>query len=618
MNSQWPHDPWVGKLVERYRIGRPLGRGGHGFAYLAYDEELFEYRVLKVANRPISTSSLDGGLRDFLDEGLVLSRLKHPQIVTLRSQGEIDGHRYMVIDFIQGFGLRDILEEIASLVKQKNISWSEALPAQVALALVLSASQPLAYAHKADIQMPNRSASGIAHRDIAPGNLILGSRGDERGKVILIDFGTAKTNLETLSTQHHGALGTIPYMDRTRLQKVSALEGAPSKNAFWLGFRETRHDVYALGVLFFQLLTGRLPFPGEDAPQIISSILNPDRYHHLGIDADNILPGAGKIVESCLVWHHFDQPWEAQTYQYPDASALQHDLDKLFKATYPNVDVIEVLTHFLSGLTPEKITPVASPARSKAALVSPTLQTLQEPSSVKLPVSPIWGKSQTFLTGVLISALLGLLIFNSAKLRERFYPQEKSTEFSPETFLNQTNYLLDTSILEPLTEPIPAPMKSPILTREVPTISSPQNSIIPDKEEQVDPQLFIELQSLVRSKPRESLSQLLTAQSNFPNSIDLRFLKCEALVRIQEWTPELRDELEEIQHKKPNIVDSRLFKENVGFWLWSTNSNLLKNDPGNNTLRHSLSLAKRAYLEEFANNPQLRSKISQVQDSPEP
>src|SRR3954470_7439064 len=218
-------DHLVGSRFEKCVVERLIGRGGYGLTFLAFDEELQEHRVVKVSlDMGIDETSRKRHLKTFLEEGLILSRLKHPQIVTLRGQGDKHGHRYMILDYIQGFSLRNLLDIIGQRQAELGCAWQDLLDPVTASALILSALYPMEYAHRANVHLPDREIFGVAHRDISPGNLILGVKGNEKGRLVLIDFGTAKTDLTENVTVDQNLVGTVPYMSKARLQKSTSPE----------------------------------------------------------------------------------------------------------------------------------------------------------------------------------------------------------------------------------------------------------------------------------------------------------------------------------------------------------------------------------------------------------
>jgi serine/threonine protein kinase len=365
-------DQLIGARFEKCVVEKLIGRGGYGLTYLAFDGELQEHRVIKVSqDSGLDEATRRRHLKTFLEEGLILSRLKHPQIVTLRGQGDKHGHRYMILDYIQGYSLRAVLDTIGQRQVELGCSWQDLMDPVTASALVLSALYPLEYAHRANVHLPDREIFGVAHRDISPGNLILGVKGNEKGRLVLIDFGTAKTALNENVTVDQNLVGTIPYMGKARLQKANSPEERALHQDFWKDFRETQHDIHAVGVLYYQLLTGRLPFYGETTPQIIVKILDRETYAQCHLDIASAHPYASAVLRKSLVWHDFNLPLSAQEYQYPDAAAMRPELEEVFHSLSGGRSVNDVLIALGKKLAhPETLVPIEEGAKAKNGTAS--------------------------------------------------------------------------------------------------------------------------------------------------------------------------------------------------------------------------------------------------------
>jgi Tol biopolymer transport system component len=219
----------VEALRDRYRLERELGRGGMGSVYLAEDLKHHRRVAVKVL-RPDLFASL--GTDRFLREIEVAARLQHPAILPLHDSGQSDGYVFYIMPYVEGESLRD------RLARQHELTVEEA--ARI-LSEVLDA---LAYAH----------AKGVIHRDIKPDNIMLAGR-----HALLLDFGVAKALNESAGpdfvTTTGIALGTPSYM-------------APEQA---VADREVDHraDLYAVGVVGYEMLAGRRPFPGNTAQQIV-------------------------------------------------------------------------------------------------------------------------------------------------------------------------------------------------------------------------------------------------------------------------------------------------------------------------------------------------------------
>ena len=222
-------DPLLGEvLAERYRIERELGRGGMGVVYLAEHVILEKKVALKLL--PADLARAPDAVERFLQEARAASRIGHENIVDVSDFGAApDGSPFFVMEFLDGKDLADCLRD------DGPFAWERALlvARQIAAAL--------AVAHE----------KRIVHRDLKPANLFLVERGGRRDIVKIVDFGIAKIldqSRDAKLTRAGTVLGTPAYM---------APEQAREQNA------DHRVDVYALGCILYELLTGSVPF---DAP----------------------------------------------------------------------------------------------------------------------------------------------------------------------------------------------------------------------------------------------------------------------------------------------------------------------------------------------------------------
>jgi Protein kinase domain len=232
----------------RYRILRELGRGAMGTVYLAHDSQLDRPVALKV---PQFTRA-DGpeARQRFLSEARAAATIVHPNVCPVYDAGEINGTLYLTMAYLQGPNLGQLLEAATPL------------PEQQAASLVRQLSVAVRAAHE----------RGIIHRDLKPSNIMI----NQQGEPVILDFGLARRlhHDGVRLTQHGQPLGTPAYMSPEQVVGAVHLMGPGC-------------DVYALGVILYQLLTGRLPFKGsvtEVLGQIIAHQPEPPSKLRPGLD----------------------------------------------------------------------------------------------------------------------------------------------------------------------------------------------------------------------------------------------------------------------------------------------------------------------------------------------
>jgi serine/threonine protein kinase/Tfp pilus assembly protein PilF len=215
-----PSPAEIASLFPQLEILECLGRGGMGVVYKARQPRLNRLVALKILARD---KEQDGQFAErFTREAQTLARLNHPNIVTVHDFGEAGGHCYLVMEFVDGLNLRQLL-------------LAGKMPPDQALTIVPKICEALQYAHD----------QGIVHRDIKPENILL----DKQGRVKIADFGIAKMlGVEAGHQALTGAkdvMGTPHYMAPEQIEKPQTVDH--------------RADIYSLGVVFYEMLTGELP-----------------------------------------------------------------------------------------------------------------------------------------------------------------------------------------------------------------------------------------------------------------------------------------------------------------------------------------------------------------------
>lgn len=234
-------DPLIGTLLEdRYRIIDVIGRGGMGVVYRAKQEYMDRIVAVKMLQPQLVKDSTT--VKRFEQEAKAASKLMHPNIITLHDYGFVGEVPYLVMDFVQGTSLSELLKSGGQLGVLRSIN----IFAQVCDALE--------HAHR----------NGIVHRDLKPGNIMLIQTEQNEDFVKVVDFGVAKI-LE------------IGEEDKQRLTSTGEIFGSPvymSPEQCEGRDLDGRADLYSMGIVMFETLTGKLPLAGKNVIETITKHLN--------------------------------------------------------------------------------------------------------------------------------------------------------------------------------------------------------------------------------------------------------------------------------------------------------------------------------------------------------
>ena len=262
------------KISDRYQIIKSIGEGGMANVYLAYDTILDRNVAIKVLRGDLASD--EKFVRRFQREALAASSLSHPNIVEVYDVGEDNGEYYIVMEYVEGRHLKSLLKKRGKLTLPEVVD------------IVLQITSGLSVAHD----------SYLIHRDIKPQNILI----LDNGLIKITDFGIAVAMNATQLTQTNSVMGSVHYLPP---------EQASGKGA------TLQSDIYSIGILMYELLTGKLPFKGDNAVEIALKHLK----EPMPLVKDEI-PSIPQSVENIILKATAKNPKN----RYVDAREMNEDL----------------------------------------------------------------------------------------------------------------------------------------------------------------------------------------------------------------------------------------------------------------------------------------------------
>ena len=353
----------VGQQIGKYQIQGLIAYGGMAAVYRGRDTMLDRDVALKVLNSGLAHDP--AAAERFRREAITAANLEHPNIVPVYDVREMDGLSYIAMRYVPGETLRERLR------RESRLPLDQIVPIVGAVAAALS------YAHR----------RGVVHRDVKPGNILL----EPNGRVLLADFGIARTAGQSRVTATGEVVGTVQYLAPELIQGAEAGPGS---------------DIYALGVVLYEMLTGRPPFEGDDLMSILYRQIQ-DPPPPLRTGAPAVDAALGPILERALA--------KTPALRYPTPDALAADVTRAVAALPPGT----MLTPARRDPPPPPPAPrvaEALPATAVAA-IGPALDPATRPTT-PAPVAPRRrvGRQALVLGGVALF-LLGALVLGVGALR---------------------------------------------------------------------------------------------------------------------------------------------------------------------------------------------------------
>ncbi len=416
------------QTVGRYEITGELGRGAMGVVYKALDPTIGRTVALKTMRLDVHGLDAQEMVRRFQNEARAAGVLNHPNIVTIYDAGEQDGIFYIAMEFIEGTTLHELLTEKRVLATEEVLQYTRQI------------SRGLDYAH----------SNGIVHRDIKPANIMITAN----GTVKIMDFGIAKSGGQVTNTGQ--VLGTPNYMSPEQV-KGRALDG--------------RSDLFSLGVILYEMLTGEKPFVGQNVTTIIYKIVNETPITPRDLDV-TVHPGLSAIVTKALA--------KAPDDRYQTCADLVRDLENYKLAgpvrsgstgaiglvSTPPEKTVVLPVRVVSGNTAKAAAAAAAPAKTPIPLLRPATAILTSKRNLLIA---------TIATIVFLGCAMGGYAYHRTQVKLRQLAAETKARQQAER--------------EPIAIAIPAPTPTPeVIAKDTTVKFFPEQKPQPAAQKQPTPQ----------------------------------------------------------------------------------------------------------------------------------
>lgn len=395
-------------IAERYMIVSSLGEGGMADVYLAIDTILNREVAIKVLRGELSKDPVT--LLRFQREANAVSKLNHPNVVDVYDVGEFEGRHYIVMEYVRGRTLKELILQRGALHKEEAVN------------IMIQLTSAVQHAHE----------NNIIHRDIKPQNVLV----KDDGTVKITDFGIALAHDTVQLTQSDAVLGSAHYL------APETTRGEPATNQV---------DIYALGIVFYELLRGTVPFHGDNPVQIAMK--------HLREEIPSIRdfnPTLPQSIENIII----KATVKNRKYRYQSAKDMLFDLHRCLLPEYAHVEKL-----VFEDENPQKTVVMDSSKQKQLKKNEKRKQHIEEIEEEE-PVKKKKNKSRTktivmLISGICVIGIVLILVFSNVFNREKMIsvPELSSSQTQQEAIqtLTQSGFKKDNiTIKEELSDDIKA------------------------------------------------------------------------------------------------------------------------------------------------------------------